>query len=111
VTGHGEIFVAGGNNKGKFHIAVERDTDGSVGGRVHYKNHGTNASMKSDTITTVTINGNTAQITGTCGALCTFTVDVTDVDDTGDNDTFSISWPGGNDSGTLQKGDIQIQTN
>ena len=108
VTGQGTIEVPGG--VGKFHLIVQRRTDGTISGKVQYRNHVTDAKMKSDAITSLVITGNMAQIDGTCGVLCTFHVEVTDVDDSGTNDTFIISINGGPpEGGTLQKGDVKIQ--
>jgi beta-propeller repeat-containing protein len=111
VTGQGTIDVTGG--VGKFHLIVQRQTDGTVSGKVTYHNKVSNAMMKSETITSLVIVANTARIDGTCtinGMPCTFRVDVMDNGEPGTNDTFTISvTPGPTEGGTLQKGNILIQ--
>lgn len=108
VKGQGTISVPGG--VGKFHLIVQRQTDGTLSGKVQYTNKVSGAKMKSETITSMTITGNSATINGTCGTSCTFTVDVTDNSPDGSTDTFTISVNGAPaEGGTLQKGDIQIQ--
>ncbi len=107
VRGQGTVLADG--DEARFHILV-RQTNGTISGRVQYRKKATDLKMKSETITSLVIAGNTAEIDGTCGTLCSFHVEVEDVDDSGTNDTFTISINGGPpEGGTLQKGDIKIQ--
>jgi hypothetical protein len=110
VTGGGTIDVVGGI--GSFHLIVQRQTDGTLSGRLQYFNHASGARVQSVTITSLTIAANTATFDGTCtvnGAPCTFRVNVTDNGEPGTNDTFTISVSGGpTEGGILRSGNILI---
>jgi hypothetical protein len=110
VTGGGTIDVAGGI--ANFHFIIQRQTDGTLSGRLQYFNHASGARVRSETYTTLVIVGNTATFDGTCtlnGSPCTFRVDVTDNGEPGTTDTFAISVNlGPLEGGTLRSGNIQI---
>src|SRR5437867_952450 len=111
VTGGGTINVAGGI--GSFSFIVQRQAStGQLSGHLQYFNHASGAQVQSDTITSLTINGNTATFNGICtvnGIPCTFTVNVTDNGEPGTNDTFTISVDAGpTEGGTLRSGNILI---
>jgi hypothetical protein len=111
VTGGGTIDVAGGI--GNFHVIVQRQTDGTLSGRLQYFNHVSGARVQSVTYTSLVIAGNTATFDGTCtlnGSPCTFRVEVTDNGEPGTTDTFTISYPppAPTDGGTLRSGNILI---
>ena len=111
VTGGGTINVAGGI--GSFSFIVQRQAStGQLSGHLQYFNHASGAQVQSDTITSLTINGNTATFNGICtvnGIPCTFTVNVTDNGEPGTTDTFTISVDAGpTEGGTLRSGNILI---
>ena len=111
VTGGGTINVVGGI--GTFSFIVQRQAStGQLGGQLQYFNHASGAQVRSETITSLMIVGNTATFGGTCtvnGAPCTFTVNVTDNGEPGTTDTFTISVDGGpTEGGTLRSGNILI---
>jgi hypothetical protein len=110
VTGGGTIDVVGGI--GTFHFIVQRQTDGTLSGRLQYFNHASGAKVRSETYTSLTIVLNTATFDGTCtinGTPCTFTVNVTDNGEPGTTDTFTISVDGGpTEGGVLRSGNILI---
>src|SRR5438093_239317 len=112
VTGGGTINVAGGI--GNFHFIVQRQTDGTLSGRLQYVNHATGAQVQSVIYTSLVITGNTATFDGTCtvnGAPCTFRVETMDNGEPGTTDTFTISYPppAPTDGGTLRSGNILIR--
>jgi len=112
VTGGGTINVAGGI--GNFHFIVQRQTDGTLSGRLQYVNHATGAQVQSVIYTSLVIAGNTATFDGTCtlnGAPCTFRVETMDNGEPGTTDTFTISYPppAPTDGGTLRSGNILIR--
>ena len=112
VTGGGTINVAGGI--GNFHFIVQRQTDGTLSGRLQYVNHASGAQVQSVTYTSLVIAGNTATFDGTCtlnGAPCTFRVETMDNGEPGTTDTFTISYPfpAPTDGGTLRSGNILIR--
>jgi hypothetical protein len=111
VTGGGTIDVM--NGIGSFGFIVQRQAvDASVRGQLQYVNHVTRARVHSVEFTSFAIVGNTATFGGLCtnnGAPCTFIVNVTDNDEPGFDDTFTISVSAGpTDGGTLRSGNIQI---
>jgi hypothetical protein len=110
VTGGGTIDVVGGI--ANFHFIVQRQTDGTLSGRLQYVNHASGARVRSETYTSLVIVGNTATFDGTCtlnGSPCTFRVDVTDNGEPGTTDTFAISVNlGPPEGGTLRSGNILI---
>ena len=111
VTGGGTINVAGGI--GSFSFIVQRQAStGQLSGHLQYFNHASGAQVRSDTITSLMIVGNTATFNGICtvnGIPCTFTVNVTDNGEPGTTDTFTISVDGGpTEGGTLRSGNILI---
>jgi hypothetical protein len=111
VTGGGTIDVAGGI--GSFSFIVQRQAStGQLSGQLQYFNHASGAQVRSDTITSLMITGNTATFNGICtvnGAPCTFTVNVTDNGEPGTTDTFTISVDAGpTEGGTLRSGNILI---
>ena len=91
---------------------IAASATGPIGGNLQYQNHASGAKVHSVMFTSLVIAGNTATFSGTCtnnGAPCTFTVNVTDQDEPGKNDTFTISVSGGPpEGGTLRSGNIQI---
>jgi hypothetical protein len=111
VTGGGSINVAGGT--GTFGFIMQRQAvDASIRGNLEYVNHASGAKVQSVMFNSFVIAGNTATFGGTCtnnGAPCTFTVNVTDNDEPGLTDTFTISVSGGpTEGGTLRSGNIQV---
>jgi beta-propeller repeat-containing protein len=111
VTGGGSIDVV--NGIGTFGFIVQRQAvDASVHGQLQYVNHASADKVHSVEFTAFAIAGNTATFGGLCtnnGAPCTFTVNVTDSDEPGFDDTFTISVSAGpTEGGTLRSGNIQI---
>jgi PKD repeat protein len=111
VTGGGNITVNG--RKANFSIDVQKDATG-VSGEVQYQDKDAKMKMQSVTITSVTITGNRAVITGNCTidkvGGHTFTLDVTDNGANGSSDLFSIQLSNGYQaSGTLTGGNITVK--
>jgi hypothetical protein len=113
VTGGGWITVTGG--KGTFGLTAKADSSGTPSGNLTYQDHGTlNRTVKSTSITFVTVNGNCAQIGGTATVNGNpgfgFQVNVCDNGEPGkDSDTFNIIMSDGYTAGgTLQGGNIQL---
>ena len=114
VTGGGTIDVNAMGGIGNFHFIVQRQTDGTLSGRLQYVNHATGAQVQSVIYTSLVIAGNTATFDGTCtlnGAPCTFRVETMDNGEPGTTDTFTISYPfpAPTDGGTLRSGNILIR--
>ena len=112
VTGGGWIPWLG--SKGSFGLTAKANSAGDATGNVTYQDHGVLArTVKSTTITYVTVDGNCSDIGGTAtvngsGAFG-FQVRVCDNAEPGSSDTFSISMSDGYmASGTLGGGNIQI---
>ena len=111
VTGGGVVDVSGGF--ANFGFIVQRQaSDGSIHGDLQYVNHASGAKIHSEMFTTFLIAGDTATFGGTCtnnGAPGTFNVNVTDNDQSGGSDSFTISIDGGPpEGGALRDGDIEI---
>ena len=111
VTGGGSIDF--NDRIGTFGFIVQRQAaDASIHGDLQYVNHESGAKVQSVMLNSFIIAGNTATFGGTCtnnGVSCTFTVHVTDNDEPGLTDTFTISVSGGpTEGGTLRSGNIQI---
>jgi hypothetical protein len=107
VTGGGVIPGSGGD--GKFTLTAHATVPAA--GKVAYKD--TSTDFRSTEITSVTCtSAKTATITGAGvngNDHVAFKVDVVDNGDSGTTDTFSLTLtPGGNRSGTLKKGNIQV---
>ena len=112
ITGGGWIDVLMG--KGTFGLTAKASNSGTPSGNLTYQDHGVqDRTVKSTAITSVTVSGNCAQILGTAtvngaGAFG-FQVQVCDLGEPGDNDTFSINMSDGyTAAGTLRGGNIQI---
>lgn len=112
ITGGGWIDVP--LDKGTFGLVAKAANDGTSSGNLTYQDHGVqNRTVKSTTITSVTVSGNCAQILGTAtvngsGAFG-FQVQVCDNGEPGTTDTFSINMSDGYFAGgTLRGGNIQI---
>lgn len=114
INGGGWIDVLGG--KGTFGLTAKVGNDGSsIHGNLTYQDHGIQDRMvKSTSITSVSVNGNCAQLNGTAtvngsGAFG-FQVQVCDNGEPGSSDTFSINMSDGYAAmGVLRGGNIQIQ--
>ncbi len=111
ITGGGWIDAVLG--QGTFGLVAKAANDGTSSGNLTYQDHGVqDRTVKSSAITSVTVNGNCAQILGTAtvngsGAFG-FQVQVCDNGEPGDNDTFSINMSDGYFAGgTLRGGNIQ----
>jgi hypothetical protein len=98
VTGGGWILGCTGEKK-TFGFNAEELENGRLRGNVEFVDHGTGyPHVHGYEITGLTISGNTATIDGVCRlngdpGPYEFTVDVTDVDEPGKHDWFSISIP------------------
>jgi hypothetical protein len=111
VTGGGSVSVSG--LTGTFGFVVQQRASGEIEGMLQYVNHSTGAIVRSVRFTYFAVSGNTATFRGTCtlnGTPCTFMVSVTDKDQSGGNDTFTITYPptASIEGGTLLGGNIQI---
>jgi hypothetical protein len=113
ITGGGWIDVL--LDKGTFGLEARAANDGTASGNLTYQDHGVMPrTVKSTTITSVTIDGNNcAQILGTAtvngSGSFGFQVQVCDNGEPGNTDTFSINMSDGYfASGTLRGGNIQI---
>ena len=112
ITGGGWITVLG--DKGTFGLTAQAK-NGSPSGHLTYQDHGTlSRTVKSFAITSVTVLGNCAQISGTAtvngSGSVGFQVNVCDNGEPGkDSDTFTINMADGyTATGTLGGGNIQI---
>src|SRR6266545_1256264 len=113
VTGGGWITLLGG--RGTFGLTAQVK-NGTPSGQLTYQDHGilSRRTVKSIAITSVVVNGNCAQISGTAtvngSGSFGLQVNVCDNDEPGkDSDTFSINMSDGYmASGTLSGGNIQI---
>jgi hypothetical protein len=107
-------FGGGGGAFSNFGFNVYRkNVTSPVRGQLNYHNKTTGEHIKSVTIGTLTISGNTATFSGTCtnnGLPCTFTVTVQDNGNPGrGKDTFHISGFGVTpNGGTLSGGNIKF---
>ena len=112
ITGGGWIDVLGG--KGTFGLTARASNNGTDSGNVTYQDHGIqDRTVKSSSITSVSMTGNCVQIFGTAtvdgSGSVNFQVQVCDNGEPGTNDTFSISMSDGYIAGgTLRSGNIQI---
>jgi hypothetical protein len=112
ITGGGWIDVLGG--KGTFGLTARAANDGTSSGNLSYHGHGIQErTVKSSSITSVSMTGTCVQIFGTAtvngSGSVGFQVQVCDNGEPGTNDTFSISMNDGYIAGgTLRSGNIQI---
>jgi len=113
VTGGG--WIPWLNDKGSFGLTVKTDSAGNPSGNLTYQDHGVLArTVKSSTITSLTLDGNCADFGGTApvngGGSVAYQVRVCDNGEPGSGiDTFRISMNDGyNAFGTLGGGNIQI---
>lgn len=112
ITGGGWINAVLG--KGTFGLTAKVDGNGMPSGNLIYQDHGVqDRTVKSTAITSVSVNGNCAQIVGTAtvngSGSVGFQVQVCDNGEPGTNDTFSITMSDGYvAAGTLRGGNIQI---
>jgi hypothetical protein len=115
-TGSGEINVFNPNGVSSFGFNVQRQVAGGpISGSLNYYNNARSLNVVSTSLTSLTINGNTATFSGACtknGLSCTFTVTVVDNAEPGKNaDKFTISVSGepveGN-TAAITKGNVQV---
>lgn len=112
ITGGGWIQVV--LDKGTFGLVAKAADEDTSSGNVTYQDHGPQPrTVKSSNITSVTVDGNCAQILGTAtvngSGSFGFQVNVCDNGEPGTADTFSISMSDGYFAGgTLLGGNIQI---
>ncbi|HEY4882373.1 MAG TPA: SBBP repeat-containing protein [Myxococcales bacterium] len=104
----------GNQGQGTFSFIVRRpSTTQRISGGLQFVNPATGTDVRSVTLSSLLISGNSAIIAGTCtnsGAPCTFLADVTDSGPTGSGDTFTISISGGPArGGPLRSGKIQVR--
>lgn len=109
MTGGGEINL--GRGVANFGFVAQMKADGPSG-QFEYENHATEMNVHSESITNLSISGNTATFSGTCKkdkTPCSFTVTVQDNGEPGTRDQFIISIDGGpTEGGVIAKGNIQI---
>lgn len=112
ITGGGWIDVV--IDKGTFGLTARASNDGSPSGNLTYQDHGLQSrTVKSTEVTSVSVNGNCAQIVGTAtvngSGSFGFQVQVCDNGEPGNTDTFSINMSDGyTAAGVLRGGNIQI---
>ena len=112
ITGGGWIDAVLG--KGTFGLTAKVDSAGSPSGNLTYQDHGIqDRTVKSTSVSSVSVSGNCAQILGTAtvngGGSFGFQVQVCDNGEPGTSDTFSINMSDGYvAAGTLRGGNIQI---
>jgi hypothetical protein len=112
ITGGGWIDVLGG--RGTFGLTARASNEGEPSGNLTYQDHGLQSrTVKSTSVTSVSVNGNCAQILGTAtvngDGSVSFQVQVCDNGEPGSTDTFSINMSDGYvASGILRGGNIQI---
>ena len=114
VTGRGSIDVP--NGIGTFGFIVQRQAaDASIHGDLRYVNHANGDKVHSVTFDSFVITGNMVTFGGTCtknGMPCTFTVNVTENDSAGGQDSFNITIDAGPTEGAgdfLRSGAIEIR--
>jgi len=105
----------GNQGQGSFSFIVRRpSTTQRISGGLQFVNPANGTDVRSVTLSSLLISGNSAVIAGTCtnsGAPCTFVADVTDGGPTGSADTFTISISGGpTRGGPLRSGKIQVRS-
>jgi len=105
---------SGDHRHGDFSFIVRRpSTTGRISGGLQFVDRANGTDVRSVTLTSLLISGNSAIIAGTCtnsGAPCTFVADVTDSGPTGTGDTFTIAILGGpSRGGPLRSGKIQVR--
>ena len=112
-SGKGTVTDLSGGTA-SFNFAVRSKTSaGPVNGRLAYKNSiGDN--VTSDSISSLTILGDTATFDGTCtknGSPCSFFATAADSSKSGKSDTFNITVSGGpgNEGGILDRGNVQVR--
>lgn len=112
ITGGG--WIDGVLGKGTFGLTAKVAIDETSSGNLTYQDHGVqDRTVKSTAITSVTVNGNCAQISGMAtvdgSGSFGFQVQVCDNGEPGTSDTFSIAMSDGYVAGgTLRGGNIQI---
>jgi len=104
----------GNQGQGSFSFIVRRpSTTQRISGGLQFVNPANGTDVRSVTLSSLLISGNSAVIAGTCtnsGAPCTFVADVTDGGPTGSADTFTISISGGPArGGPLRSGKVQVR--
>jgi len=104
----------GRQGQGAFSFIVRRpSTTQRISGGLQFVDRANGTDVRSVTLTSLLISGNSAIIAGTCtnsGAPCTFVADVTDSGPTGSGDTFTISISGGPArGGPLRSGKIEVR--
>jgi len=104
----------GHQGQGAFSFIVRRpSTTQRVSGGLQFVNPANGTDVRSVTLSSLLISGNSAIVAGTCtnsGAPCTFVADVTDSGPTGSGDTFTISISGGPArGGPLRSGKVQVR--
>ena len=104
----------GNHRRGDFSFIVRRpSTTRRISGGLQFVDRANGTDVRSVTLTSLLISGNSAIIAGTCtnsGAPCTFVADVTDSGPTGSGDTFTISISGGPArGGPLRSGKIEVR--
>ncbi len=105
---------SGNHGHGDFSFIVRRpSTTRRISGRLQFVDPANGTDVRSVTLTSLLISGNSATVAGTCtnsGAPCTFIADVTDSGPSGSGDTFTISVSGGPArGGPLRSGKIQVR--
>jgi len=104
----------GNHRHGEFCFIVRRpSTTHRISGGLQFVDRANGTDVRSLTLTSLLISGNSAIIAGTCtnsGAPCTFVADVTDSGPSGTGDTFTIAIVGGPvRGGPLRSGKIQVR--
>jgi hypothetical protein len=104
----------GNQGQGSFSFIVRRpSTTQRISGGLQFVNPANGTDVRSVTLSSLLISGNSATIAGTCtnsGVPCAFVADVTDGGPTGTGDTFTISISGGpTRGGPLRSGKIQVR--
>jgi hypothetical protein len=104
----------GRQGQGAFSFIVRRpSTTQRISGGLQFVDRANGTDVRSVTLSSLLISGNSAIIAGTCtnsGAPCTFVADVTDSGPTGSGDTFTISISGGPArGGPLRSGKIEVR--
>jgi hypothetical protein len=104
----------GNPSEGDFSFMIRRpSTTQRISGGLQFVNRARGTDVRSVTLTSLIITGNSAALAGTCtnsGAPCTFLVNVNDSGPAGSGDIFSISISGGPiRGGTLRSGKILVR--
>ena len=112
-AGAGTVDTACGEAEFDFEVQAKVKKN-QLSGQLKYSVPGGNIKLKSTSIATFDVNGNTATFDGTCtvnGKSCKFSVYIEDNADPGAGaDVFRISIDGGDfQGGTIQSGNIKIK--